>query len=1125
MPTARRHLAAGAVNGVLYAVGGISSGSVYRNTVEAYDPTTNAWTTKASMPTARAGLGVGVVNGVLYAVGGVSSGGAYLNTVEAYNPATNMWTTKASMPTARYGLGVGVVNGVIYAVGGISNGNVYHNTVEAYDPATNTWTTKASMPTARYDLGVGVVNGVLYAVGGFAGMSLGTVEAYDPVTNTWTTKASMPAARSQHGVGVVNGVLYAAGGGNASNTNLTTVDAYYAVTDTWTTKGQMPMHLDSYGAATVNGSFYAVGGDNSFGTITTAVEAFSPVSPNRQCREGDLTGDGKIDFWCYQSDGNWDVNLMNAGVSDLLVGISNGIGGNTTVTYKPSSADWTSTDSGWNLPFVTQNVASLTTCDNYNGTDCVTGANVSTTNYNYMGAYYNAIDREFRNYSYVKATNAVNNSTTETWFHQGNGTSASPDSGSDSPGYTAGLPYRTIVKDSGGVVRSQQDTLYAADSDGIAPYFTPVEQEDNWVCDAPGTCKQTRSVLTFDHTNGNLTRDDQHGDLSVTTDDRTATKSYSPNTTVWILGLPSSEVIYQGIGTTNQVARTDFYYDQVIDCNTASTNQTPTKGDLTRTVRWLSGGTSPATQMAYDSYGNLICAKDPNGNTTTLTYDTSSTFQKVITNALGHQTMTQYYGVDGVTADTGLYGQVKSVTNSNGEVTTTTYDVFGRKSQITYPNTLVKTFNYPCTTSTGCTPDATNVFGNVGSQYTKESGGGVSSWVYFDGLGRTITEKTTGPGTSIVRVDTDYNNLGQLSHKTLPYFDGGASNGSVTYSYDEIGRTKQITNADNSRTLLCYSLWTTATIDASNHMRRETKDAFGRLLQVDEYAGTHSVCPTEYPTAYATTTYQYDILGNLRFVTDAKANQTEMRYDTLSRKVFMHDPDMGNWIYEYDNVGNLIRQTDARGGAITFTYDALNRVKTKTATTSSPPTAPSNLTASLSGTQVNLTWTTSSSSVGVDHYEVWRSLNNGAYTLIANPTSANFSDTAVSSGSTYLYRVRAVDVAMNSSSYSNADYVTLFTDHPLVAGTTLVKAQHLTELRQTVNAVRAAAGLAAAAWTDATLSGIFIKTVHILELRDHLAPALSALGLTAPTYTDPTLTTGSTFVKKVHIEELRQAVQ
>lgn len=118
-------------------------------------------------------------------------------------------------------------------------------------------------------------------------------------------------------------------------------------------------------------------------------------------------------------------------------------------------------------------------------------------------------------------------------------------------------------------------------------------------------------------------------------------------------------------------------------------------------------------------------------------------------------------------------------------------------------------------------------------------------------------------------------------------------------------------------------------------------------------------------------------------------------------------------------------------------------------------------------------------------------------------------------------------LAGNVSGYSNIDLATTvsFTDHPLAVGMTLVKAQHLTELRQGVSAVRATAGLAAAAWTDPTLSGVFIKAVHIQELRDNLNPALTTLGFTAPTYTDPTLTAGSTVVKKAHIEELRQAVK
>lgn len=197
---------------------------------------------------------------------------------------------------------------------------------------------------------------------------------------------------------------------------------------------------------------------------------------------------------------------------------------------------------------------------------------------------------------------------------------------------------------------------------------------------------------------------------------------------------------------------------------------------------------------------------------------------------------------------------------------------------------------------------------------------------------------------------------------------------------------------------------------------------------------------------------------------------------------------------------------------------------------STPPTPPSTFVAVATGaTQVTLTWTASTDNVGVSRYEVERKSNNGPYVVISSPTTNNDTDNGVSANTTYLYRVRAFDAAGNPSVYSNIDLATtlLFTDNPLVASAagTFVKAAHLTELRQAVNAVRVAAGLAAVTWTDPTLSGIFIKAVHLQELRNNLNPALTTLGFTAPTYTDPTLTAGSTVIKKAHIEELRHAVK
>jgi RHS repeat-associated protein len=88
--------------------------------------------------------------------------------------------------------------------------------------------------------------------------------------------------------------------------------------------------------------------------------------------------------------------------------------------------------------------------------------------------------------------------------------------------------------------------------------------------------------------------------------------------------------------------------------------------------------------------------------------------------------------------------------------------------------------------------------------------------------------------------------------------------------------------------------------------------------------------------ASVTTTYSYDVLGNLKDVYDNNSNHTSMTYDWLSRKTGMSDPDMGQWYYYYDNNGNLIAQVDAKVQATNLYYDALNRLKGKTYTTGVP---------------------------------------------------------------------------------------------------------------------------------------------------------------------------------------------
>lgn len=99
----------------------------------------------------------------------------------------------------------------------------------------------------------------------------------------------------------------------------------------------------------------------------------------------------------------------------------------------------------------------------------------------------------------------------------------------------------------------------------------------------------------------------------------------------------------------------------------------------------------------------------------------------------------------------------------------------------------------------------------------------------------------------------------------------------------------------------------------------------------------------------------------------------------------------------------------------------------------------------------------------------------------------------------------------------------LFTDDPLQAGVTPIKAVHITELRSRIDTLRVRYGLAAYSWTNATLvpGSTTIQAAHINELRLGLQEAYIAAGLPAPTYTVPAVTANSTTTLATIITELR----
>ena len=117
------------------------------------------------MPTARDQVTAGVIDGILYVAGGMKLSGA-LDTVEAFDPKTNRWTTKAPMPTPRSQHAAVVVNGSLFVIGGV-NGLTLVSTVDVFDPLTNSWTTLLSpLPTVRKQAMAVAINNALFAIGG-----------------------------------------------------------------------------------------------------------------------------------------------------------------------------------------------------------------------------------------------------------------------------------------------------------------------------------------------------------------------------------------------------------------------------------------------------------------------------------------------------------------------------------------------------------------------------------------------------------------------------------------------------------------------------------------------------------------------------------------------------------------------------------------------------------------------------------------------------------------------------------------------------------------------------------------------------------------------------------------------
>ncbi|HHJ16433.1 MAG TPA: hypothetical protein ENJ80_07020, partial [Gammaproteobacteria bacterium] len=332
------------------------------------------------------------------------------------------------------------------------------------------------------------------------------------------------------------------------------------------------------------------------------------------------------------------------------------------------------------------------------------------------------------------------------------------------------------------------------------------------------------------------------------------------------------------------------------------------------------------TTHEYDSRGNKskitqVGAKGKNGSGGNQAR--YQRFEYDYNNLLARRYNSQEHLVENILSrnELGLSTQSQDI---NGVVTDTAYDAFGRE--------------YFTRDSTGAYLDTRYSRSNINcpgtTQYAKTTlaAGGAQTLTCFDALGREILTASPSFDGTWIAVNTEYDNLGRIKHKSNPHQLGTTPANWTTLTYDVLGRVIRIDHPQNpdyptlSFSSNSYDGFTTTSINRKGQTKTETRNALDEIVTITDGLGGKII-------------NDYDATGNLRVTTTSGPTQANgvpasitinMAYDNFGRKRSMNDPDQGNWSYDYNAFGELVEQRDNKGQSSLIVYDDLGRQAIRT---------------------------------------------------------------------------------------------------------------------------------------------------------------------------------------------------
>ena len=252
------------------------------------------------------------------------------------------------------------------------------------------------------------------------------------------------------------------------------------------------------------------------------------------------------------------------------------------------------------------------------------------------------------------------------------------------------------------------------------------------------------------------------------------------------LNRPSDIKITSDSAGNNRLRETQMFYDS--------------RGNLDGNQVWLdtASGFVATTSTSYDQYGNTIQATDSAGIISYTTYD-SIDKQYPIMQVVG--TFTNQYTYDPRS------GLALEATDPKGLIASNTFDVFYRPTA-SYIST--NAYGPPVLWKSKISYSIAGISNGISYNYVLKQANnatdanGFATYVYLDGIGRTIQSRTESETTGQFRVaNVSYDSRGNAYFQTLPYFSSGpgftsiSGNylGTLTEKFDSTGRAYRVTPA------------------------------------------------------------------------------------------------------------------------------------------------------------------------------------------------------------------------------------------------------------------------------------------------------------------------------------------